>query len=54
MQHEMDHLNGTLYVDRMISRSLASDTELGRLSSVTVDEVLLEIGENGDLDPSRE
>jgi peptide deformylase len=46
MQHEMDHLNGTLYIDRMISRSFASDTELGRLSAVAVDEVLHEIGED--------
>ncbi len=46
MQHEMDHLNGTLYVDRMISRSLASDTELGRLSTLTVNDVLREIGDD--------
>jgi peptide deformylase len=46
MQHEMDHLNGTLYIDRMIGRSFASDTELGRLSTVTVDDVLREIGED--------
>ena len=46
MQHEMDHLNGTLYIDRMIGRSFASDTELGRLSAVGVDDVLREIGEN--------
>lgn len=45
MQHEMDHLNGTLYIDRMISRSFASDTELGRLSTLTVDDALREIGE---------
>jgi peptide deformylase len=50
MQHEMDHLNGTLYVDRMISRSLASEAELGRLSGVTVDDVLREIGEMGEAD----
>jgi len=46
MQHEMDHLNGTLYIDRMISRSFASETELGRLSAVGVDDVLREIGED--------
>jgi peptide deformylase len=44
MQHEMDHLNGTLYVDRMISRSLASDAELPRLSSMPVGELLRELG----------
>lgn len=46
MQHEMDHLDGTLYIDRMISRSFASDTELGRLSAVTVDDALREIGDD--------
>ena len=40
MQHEMDHLDGTLYVDRMISRSLACDTELARLSGFPVSDVL--------------
>jgi peptide deformylase len=44
MQHEMDHLNGTLYVDRMISRSLASDAELPRLSAIPVSELLQELG----------
>jgi peptide deformylase len=40
MHHEMDHLDGTLYVDRMISRSLAGDEELEHLSSLPVSEVL--------------
>jgi peptide deformylase len=44
MQHEMDHLNGTLYVDRMISRSLACDAELGRLGALPVSEVLRDLG----------
>ena len=44
MQHEMDHLNGTLYVDRMISRSLASDAELGRLGAMPVSELLHDLG----------
>jgi peptide deformylase len=52
MQHEMDHLNGTLYVDRMISRSLACDAELGRLGALPVSEVLRQLGvppsRNGD------
>jgi peptide deformylase len=43
MQHEADHLDGTLYVDRMLSRSLASDGELSRLSSLLVSDVLSEI-----------
>jgi peptide deformylase len=45
MQHEMDHLNGTLYVDRMISRSLACDVELARLSAFPVEEVLRSLEE---------
>jgi peptide deformylase len=43
MQHEMDHLDGTLYVDRMISRSLSCDAELGRLGAIPVTEVLAEL-----------
>jgi peptide deformylase len=43
MQHEMDHLDGTLYVDRMLSRSLASEGELARLSSMPVGDVLAEL-----------
>jgi peptide deformylase len=45
MQHEADHLDGTLYVDRMIRRSLASDSELARLTALSVPEALREIGE---------
>jgi peptide deformylase len=52
MQHEMDHLNGTLYVDRMITRSLACDAELGRVSAMPVTEVFRELvdppSRNGD------
>jgi hypothetical protein len=40
----MDHLNGTLYVDRMISRSLTSDAELPRLAAMPVSELLQELG----------
>jgi peptide deformylase len=43
MQHEMDHLEGTLYVDRMISRSLACDTELARLSGIPVTDILRDL-----------
>jgi peptide deformylase len=43
MQHEMDHLDGTLYVDRMLSRSLAGEDELGRLSALPVAEVMKEL-----------
>jgi peptide deformylase len=43
MQHEMDHLDGTLYVDRMIPRSLAGEEALARLSSMPVSDVLMEL-----------
>jgi peptide deformylase len=43
MQHEMDHLDGTLYVDRMLSRSLAGEEDLGRLSSLPVSEILMDL-----------
>jgi peptide deformylase len=43
MQHEMDHLEGTLYVDRMLTRSFASEGELARLSSEPVSDVLDEL-----------
>jgi peptide deformylase len=45
VQHETDHLDGTLYVDRMVTRSLASDSELARLTALPVSEVLREIDE---------
>jgi peptide deformylase len=44
MQHELDHLDGTLYVDRMLSRSLAADAELPRLSGMAVEDVVRELG----------
>jgi peptide deformylase len=43
MQHEMDHLNGTLYVDRMISRSFAADTHLPELAGMPANELLSEL-----------
>ena len=45
VQHEIDHLDGTLYVDRMVSRSLASEGELGRLASLPPEQVLAELDE---------
>ncbi len=39
MQHELDHLDGTLYIDRMQSRSFAVDTELPRLGGMPVADV---------------
>jgi peptide deformylase len=47
VQHEVDHLDGTLYVDRMTSRSLASGDQLERLAALPVDAVLREIGHRG-------
>jgi peptide deformylase len=43
MQHELDHLEGTLYIDRMLTRSFASESELARLSSEPVRDVLAEL-----------
>lgn len=37
VQHETDHLNGQLYLDRAILRSLTSDAEHGRWAHPTVD-----------------
>ncbi len=48
MQHEMDHLDGTLYVDRMISRSLACDDELARWSAIGAEQALRELVEGRD------
>jgi peptide deformylase len=44
MQHELDHLDGTLYIDRMLSRSFATDAELPRLSGMPVEDAKLELG----------
>ena len=33
LQHEVDHLDGTLYVDRMLSRSFASNENVKQLYS---------------------
>lgn len=43
MQHEMDHLDGTLYVDRMITRSFTCEAELGRLSARPASDVLRDL-----------
>jgi peptide deformylase len=40
LQHEMDHLEGVLYVDRMITRTLSSNDEMAaRWMDVPIDEV---------------
>jgi peptide deformylase len=51
MQHEMDHLDGTLYVDRMLSRSLACEEELARWSARGAAEALRELVEGQDPAP---
>jgi peptide deformylase len=42
-QHEVDHLDGMLYVDRMIARSLSCDAELARWATRSVQDVLDEL-----------
>jgi peptide deformylase len=44
MQHEFDHLEGILYVDRMMPRSFATETELPRLSAMPVADAQRELG----------
>jgi peptide deformylase len=45
LQHEIDHLNGLLYVDRMISRSFATTGEAAqRFSGKSVDEIFELLG----------
>jgi peptide deformylase len=48
MQHEADHLDGTLYVDRMITRSLAGDDALARVAAMPVSDVLRELVDRRD------
>lgn len=43
MQHELDHLQGTLYIDRMLSRSFATDAELPRLGALPLEELSREL-----------
>ena len=40
LQHEVDHLRGTLYVDRMLSRSLVANDEYPRYRGMTTEEVM--------------
>ena len=50
LQHEIDHLNGTLYIDRMKARTLTtSENMLQFWNNQTIDEVLAELG--GDQKP---
>jgi peptide deformylase len=40
LQHEVDHLAGTVCCDRMVSRTLATNANLAHWSDKTVDEIL--------------
>jgi peptide deformylase len=44
LQHEVDHLEGTLYVDRMYSRSLCSPQEAARWAGRTTQEAAAALG----------
>ncbi|MBG6226051.1 peptide deformylase [Arthrobacter sp. CAN_A2] len=44
VQHETDHLNGRLYLDRAILRSLTADGEHGRWTQPTIDEARRGLG----------
>ena len=45
LQHEIDHLNGTLYVDRMKTRTLATSENMSRFwKNHSVQDVLTELG----------
>ena len=45
LQHEIDHLNGTLYVDRMKTRTLATSENMSRFwKNHTVQDVLTKLG----------
>lgn len=46
LQHEIDHLNGTLYVDRMKTRTLTTGENMSRYwMNHSIEEVLTEVGE---------
>lgn len=46
LQHEIDHLNGTLYVDRMKTRTLTTGENMFRYwTNHSIEEVLTEVGE---------
>jgi peptide deformylase len=45
LQHEIDHLNGTLYIDRMKTRTLTTSENMSRFwTNHSVQEVLEELG----------
>ena len=47
LQHEIDHLNGTLYIDRMNTRTLTTGENMFRFwSKASVEQVLAEVGDD--------
>ena len=44
LQHEVDHLRGTLYVDRMITRTFTANAEAPRWISMLADDVKRAVG----------
>ena len=45
LQHEIDHLNGTLYIDRMKTRTLTTGNNMLRFwNNQTIEQVLSEVG----------
>ena len=45
LQHEIDHLNGTLYIDRMKTRTYTSGVNMVRFwQNQTIEQVLAEVG----------
>jgi len=46
LQHEIDHLNGTLYVDRMNTRTLTTGENMYRFwSKASIEQVLAQVGD---------
>ena len=43
LQHEIDHLNGTLYIDRMKTRTFSTSENMGFWNDRTIDQVLAEL-----------
>lgn len=44
LQHEVDHLRGTLYVDRMVTRTFTANAEVARWLALPADEVRKALG----------
>ena len=44
VQHEVDHLDGRIYVDRVATRSMSTSENLVRLQHLPIDEIAAELG----------